>query len=101
VLRVRGEQLLQLALDPVEGEPPLGVELVADVLEDLLELDRELLPFGLVTTQRPGSSRRVLGAFIQFTGLYAPTSAWIATHPSALTMIRRTADVSVDDRRPS
>jgi hypothetical protein len=33
----------------------------------------------------------VLGAFIQFRGLYAPPSAWIATQPSDFTMIRRVA----------
>jgi hypothetical protein len=54
-------------------------------------------PLGLRTvhTTFPESSSTasvtVLGAFIQLSGLYAPPSAWTATHPSAFTMISRGA----------
>ena len=58
-------------------------------------------PFGLVTVHRPGSSASVFGAFIQFSGLYAPPSAWTATQPSAFTMISRTALGKCAASRPS
>src|SRR5688572_444378 len=38
-------------------------------------------PFGFDTTQWSPLSFRTFGAFIQFSGLYAPPSAWIATQP--------------------
>jgi hypothetical protein len=57
-------------------------------------------PFWLVTTHRSGDTTRVFGAFIQFSGLYAPPSAWTATQPSALTMISRVASGRWADRRP-
>jgi hypothetical protein len=63
-------------------------------------------PLGARTTQHgvpsPSSdSVTVLGAFIQFSGLYAPPSAWTATQPSALTMISRTAGGRWAVRRPA
>ena len=58
-------------------------------------------PFGLVTSHASSPVTSVLGAFIQFNGLYAPPSAWMATQPSALTMISRTASGRCADSRPS
>ena len=46
-------------------------------------------------------SLTVLGAFIQLSGLYAPPSAWIATQPSALTMMRRGAGGRWASSRPA
>ncbi len=51
-------------------------------------------PFELRTSQRSSSSVSVFGAFIQFSGLYAPPSACTATHPSAFTMMSRVASAS-------
>ena len=56
--------------------------------------------FGFVTTQWSPRSTSVFGAFIQFNGLYAPPSAWIATQPSAFTMINRVASGRWASRRP-
>ena len=60
---------------------------------------------GLVTVHCTGSvsstSTSVFGAFIQLSGLYAPPSAWIATHPSAFTMISRIASGRCADSRPA
>mgnify|MGYP006962127042 CR=1 FL=1 len=41
-----------------------------------------------------------MGAFIQLSGLKAPPSAWMATQPSALTMMRRTASGKCATSRP-
>jgi hypothetical protein len=43
----------------------------------------------------------VFGAFIQFSGLYAPPSAWIARQPSALIIINRVASGNEAASRPS
>jgi len=58
-------------------------------------------PFGLVISQRSGNSRISFGAFIQLSGLYAPPSAWMATQPSAFTMMSRTASGNDASRRPT
>ena len=58
-------------------------------------------PLGFVTSQASSPVTSVFGAFIQFSGLYAPPSAWMATQPSALTMISRTASGRCADSRPS
>jgi hypothetical protein len=58
-------------------------------------------PFGFVTIHWSPLSLSVFGEFIQFNGLYAPPSAWIATHPSAFTMMSRTASGRWADSRPA
>jgi hypothetical protein len=57
-------------------------------------------PLVLVTTQRSGSSTRVFGATIQFSGLYAPPSLWIEMQPSALMSSRRVAIGRCAESRP-
>ena len=57
-------------------------------------------PLGLATTHSSPLATSVFGAFIQLSGLYAPPSLWIATQPSALTMISRTASGRWASSRP-
>ena len=52
---------------------------------------RSSSPALLTTRHTPGASSIRHGGLIQFSGLYARSSAWIDTEPSALTMSRRVA----------
>ena len=58
-------------------------------------------PLGFVTTHVPSRSTSRFGAFIQLSGLYAPPSAWMATHPSFFTIRSRIADGRWAVSRPS
>jgi hypothetical protein len=52
---------------------------------------RSSSPDLLTTRQTPGDSSIRHGGLIQLSGLYARSSAWIETDPSAFTMSSRTA----------
>ena len=49
----------------------------------------------------PSASMTVQGGFIQFSGLYALASEWIATEPSALNTSSRSAGASRAPSRPA
>jgi hypothetical protein len=55
--------------DRVVAELGLGIR------QHLVECDVNDSPFGLVTVQASSAVTKMLGAFIQFNGLYAPPSA--------------------------
>ena len=91
-VRRGGQQLLQVCLDAVLHQTRIDAQLVRRVVEDLLQRDPEFLA-GLVDhaphARRASSSRH--GGLIQFSGLYARSSAWIETEPSAFTISSRVA----------
>ena len=62
---------------------------------------RSSSPALLTTRQTPGASSIRHGGLIQFNGLYARSSAWIDTDPSALTMSSRTAGGRCAVNRPT
>ena len=72
-----------MGLDAVLLEAGIDAELPADVGEDLVHRDREPLALGVGDDPAVVALDEAVGAFIQFSGLYAPPSVWIATQPSA------------------
>ena len=91
-----GEEFLEVCFHAVLDQAGVHAELVRGVVEDLLHRDDEFLarfvddgPDALVVS---GPSFSVQGGDIQLRGLYARSSAWIETLPSALTRIRRGAE---------
>ena len=91
-----------MGLDAVLLQAGIDAELPRESWSDLVQRDREALALGVGDDPRVvAASTSVLGAFIQFSGLYAPPSAWIATQPSAFTMISRMASGRWADSRPA
>ena len=106
-----GQQGLQVGLDPVLLQAGIDAEVVAGVVQDLGQRDQQrvavapaYLPHrGQRLTASPAAARStataarraptvtVHGGLIQFSGLYARSSAWIDTEPSALTRMSRVA----------
>ena len=62
---------------------------------------RSSSPALLTTRQTPGASSMRHGGLIQLSGLYARSSAWIDTDPSALTINSRVATGRWADNRPT
>ena len=62
---------------------------------------RSVSPFGVRATIAPSVSSIVHGGFIQFNGLYALASEWMAIEPSALHKTSRIAGASRAPSRPS
>ena len=106
--RVLGEQRLQVGLDAVLDQAGVDAEVVAGVAEHLA--DRDLQGVAVAAPHLPdrgerlgddaarerlgpgaGRSVSVQGGLIQLSGLYARSSAWIETDPSALTRMSRVA----------
>jgi hypothetical protein len=62
---------------------------------------RNSSPALLTTRHTPGASSSRHGGLIQFRGLYARSSAWIDTDPSAFTMMSRSATGRCAASRPT
>jgi hypothetical protein len=101
VRRVGGQQLLQLLLDPVEGEPTLGVELVATSSRTSSSSIVSVSPLGLVTTHRSPVLDQGVGRVHPVQRLVGPDVGVDRDAAVGLDHHQRTADVRVDDRRPS
>ena len=102
-----GQQGLQVRLDAVLLQPGVDAELVGGVVEDLPDRDLQRVPVAAAHLPERGQrlggpgvldlpaerpfSVNLQGGLIQFSGLYARSSAWIDTDPSALIRISRLA----------
>ena len=62
---------------------------------------RSSSPALLTTRHTPGASSSRQGGLIQFSGLYARSSAWIDTDPSAFTISSRVAGGRWAESRPT
>ena len=66
---MRGEQLLQVRLDAVLHQTGVDAELVAGVVQDLVEGDTSYSSALLRTVHTPGRSSSQHGGLIQLSGL--------------------------------